>query len=153
MPVIHSESLAARSSNGETSGWKPESGSRTTDALGNRVIADVTFRRRWLPDPMSLVELYDRSLIQRRDRAAIEYDRCDGETASLTFGEIDARSNRLAQLLKSRGLSRGDRLGFYLGHRNEIIDLWVAARTRGGAPSRYPTRKKKESSPPLGSRA
>ena len=75
---------------------------------------------------MSLVELYDRSLIQRRDRVAIEYDRGDGGTASLTFGEIDARSNRLAQLLESRGLSRGDRLGFCLVNRIEIIDLWVA---------------------------
>ena len=48
---------------------------------------------------MSLLELYDRSLIGRRDRAAIEYDRPGGGTASLTFGELDARSNQLAQLL------------------------------------------------------
>src|ERR1019366_9587980 len=95
-------------------------------ALGNRVIPDVTFRRRWLPDPMSLVEPYDLSLTQRRDRVAIEYDRGDGGTASLTFGEIDARSNRLAQLLESRGLSRDDRLGFCLVNRVEIIDLWIA---------------------------
>jgi malonyl-CoA/methylmalonyl-CoA synthetase len=75
---------------------------------------------------MSLLDLYDLSLIGRRDRAAIEYDRAGGGTASLTFGELDARSNRLAQLLASRGLSRGDRLGFCLVNRVEIIDLWIA---------------------------
>src|ERR1019366_2762999 len=113
---------------GRPQGQKIEDRSRRTIwmALGRRILADVTFRRTWMPDPMSLVELYDRSLIQHRDRAAIEYDRGDGGTASLTFGEIDARSNRLAQLLKSRGLSRGDRLGFCLVNRIEIIDLWVA---------------------------
>ncbi len=74
----------------------------------------------------SLIELYDQSLIARRDRAAVEYDRADGGTASLTFGELDDRSNRLAQLLCSRGLKQGDRLGFYLVNRIEIVDLWIA---------------------------
>ncbi|HEX7545425.1 MAG TPA: AMP-binding protein [Gemmatimonadaceae bacterium] len=75
---------------------------------------------------MTLVELYDRSLTGRRDRAAIEVDRDGGGTASLTFGDLDARSNRLAQLLRARGLHRGDRLAFYLVNRVEIIDLWIA---------------------------
>jgi malonyl-CoA/methylmalonyl-CoA synthetase len=76
--------------------------------------------------PDTLLELYDRSLIARRDRAAVEYDRGDGTTGSLTFGEIDERSNRLAQLLSARGLQRGDRLGFDLVNRIEIVDLWIA---------------------------
>ncbi|HEY5491688.1 MAG TPA: class I adenylate-forming enzyme family protein, partial [Gemmatimonadaceae bacterium] len=80
---------------------------------------------------MSLLELYDRSLIGRRDRAAIEYDRPGGGPASLTFGELDARSNQLAQLLLTRGLKRGDRLGFYLVNRIEIIDLWIACMKLG----------------------
>ena len=76
---------------------------------------------------MTLTSLYDLSLAGRRDRVAIEYDRADGRgTASLTFGEIDARSNQLAHLLVARGLQRGDRLGFYLVNRVEIIDLWIA---------------------------
>jgi len=74
----------------------------------------------------SLVELYDRSLAGQRDKAAVEYDRAGGGTASLTFGELDDRSNRLANLLTSRGLKQGDRLAFFLVNRIEIVDLWIA---------------------------
>jgi malonyl-CoA/methylmalonyl-CoA synthetase len=74
----------------------------------------------------SLVELYARSLIARRDHPAVEYTRADGRTASLTFGELDSRSNRLAIVLAARGLNRGDRLGFFLVNRIEIVDLWIA---------------------------
>jgi malonyl-CoA/methylmalonyl-CoA synthetase len=82
---------------------------------------DAPYRR------MTLTGLFDQSLAERRERIAIEYDRADGTgTASLTFGEIDARSDRLAQLLAARGLKHGDRLGFYLVNRVEIIDLWIA---------------------------
>ncbi|MGH7655575.1 MAG: class I adenylate-forming enzyme family protein [Gemmatimonadaceae bacterium] len=76
--------------------------------------------------PGPLLQLYDRSLIERRELPAVEYDRGDGSRGSLTFGELDARSNRLAQLLALRGLARGDRLGFYLVNRIEIVDLWIA---------------------------
>ncbi|MFI5244038.1 MAG: class I adenylate-forming enzyme family protein [Gemmatimonadales bacterium] len=80
---------------------------------------------------MSLLDLYDYSLTGRRERPAIQYDRAGGGTASLTFGELDARSNRLAQLLSARGLRCGDRLGFCLGNRVEIIDLWIACMKLG----------------------
>jgi malonyl-CoA/methylmalonyl-CoA synthetase len=76
--------------------------------------------------PNSLIELYDSSLIGRRDAPAVEYERGDGTTGSLTFGELDARSSRLALLLAAHGLTRGDRLGFYLVNRIEIVDLWIA---------------------------
>ncbi|HEV8410885.1 MAG TPA: AMP-binding protein, partial [Gemmatimonadaceae bacterium] len=74
----------------------------------------------------SLIDLYSGSLIGRREHRAVEYTREDGRTASLTFGELDSRSNRLAIVLAARGLSRGDRLGFYLVNRIEIVDLWIA---------------------------
>ena len=80
---------------------------------------------------MSLVDLYDGSLIARRRQPAIEYDRPGGGTATLTFGEVDSRSNRLALLLAARGLSHGDRLAFFLANRVEIIDLWIACMKLG----------------------
>jgi malonyl-CoA/methylmalonyl-CoA synthetase len=80
---------------------------------------------------MSLTGLFDRSLVGRRDAPAVEYDRADGTRASLTFGELDARSNRLARLLAARGLGRGDRLAFCLANRVEIIDLWIACTKLG----------------------
>jgi malonyl-CoA/methylmalonyl-CoA synthetase len=75
---------------------------------------------------MQLLDLFSLSLSGRSSAAALEYDRLDGTTATITFGEIEARSNRLARLLAARGLSRGDRLGFYLPNRVEFIDFFLA---------------------------
>ena len=70
---------------------------------------------------MNLLELFDPSLIGRRDTVALEF-----ENATYTFGELDARSNRLAQLLLARGLKPGDRLCVYLANCVEMIDLYLA---------------------------
>jgi malonyl-CoA/methylmalonyl-CoA synthetase len=70
---------------------------------------------------MNLRDLFDLSLIGRRDQIALEWD-----GATYTYGEIDARSNRMAHSLTSRGLSRGDRLCVYLANRIELIDLYLA---------------------------
>jgi malonyl-CoA/methylmalonyl-CoA synthetase len=43
-----------------------------------------------------------------------------------TFGEIDARSNRMARALQARGLDKGDRLCVYLANSIEMIDLYLA---------------------------
>jgi malonyl-CoA/methylmalonyl-CoA synthetase len=43
-----------------------------------------------------------------------------------TFGEIDARSNRMAGALTSRGFAKGDRLCVYLANSIEMIDLYLA---------------------------
>ena len=75
---------------------------------------------------MQLTDLFDLSLIGRANTPALEYDLADGTTATLTFGDIEARSNRLAHLLAARGITRGDRLGFFLPNRVEFIDLFLA---------------------------
>jgi malonyl-CoA/methylmalonyl-CoA synthetase len=75
---------------------------------------------------MQLTDLFDLSLIGRATAAALEYDRGDGSAATLTFAELDARSNRMARLLAARGVQRGDRLGFFLPNRVEFIDLFLA---------------------------
>ncbi len=75
---------------------------------------------------MSLLELFDLSLRGRAAAPALEFEDAAGRQTSLTFGELDQRSDRLAQLLGTRGLVRGDRLAFYLVNRVEIIDLWLA---------------------------
>ena len=71
--------------------------------------------------PAPLLHLLDQSLLNRANRAALEFG-----DATFTFGEIEARSNRLAHVLRSRGLKRGDRLAFFLQNRVEVIDLWIA---------------------------
>ena len=80
---------------------------------------------------MSLTELFDPSLVGRRDAPALEYERSDGTRAFLTFGELEARSNRLARELTARGLGAGDRLAFFLANRVEIVDLWIACMKLG----------------------
>ena len=71
--------------------------------------------------PLNLTHLFDHSFLHRRDAIALE-----SESRTFTFGEIDARSNRLAQLLARRGLQRGDRLSVYLANCVELIDLYLA---------------------------
>jgi malonyl-CoA/methylmalonyl-CoA synthetase len=76
---------------------------------------------------MSLLDLYDLSLRGRRETPALDIDGPDGRVRTLTFGELDVRSDRFARLLASRGFVPGDRLAFCLPNRLAIIDLWLAA--------------------------
>lgn len=70
---------------------------------------------------MNLTTLFDLSLRGRRDEVALEF-----EGAAWTFGEIDSRSNRMAQALLARGFAPGDRLCVYLANCPEMIDLYLA---------------------------
>ena len=70
---------------------------------------------------MNLNDLFALSFQGRRDKIALEFE---GET--FTFGDIDARGNRMAHLLSTRGLSVGDRLCVYLANSPEMIDVFLA---------------------------
>ncbi|HKX00570.1 MAG TPA: AMP-binding protein [Bryobacteraceae bacterium] len=75
---------------------------------------------------MNLAQLFDLSLVGRRETQAIEFVASDGRRESCTFGELDDRSNRLARVLAAGGFAPGDRLCVYLGNGLEIIDLFLA---------------------------
>src|SRR5262245_57619156 len=75
---------------------------------------------------MQLLDLFDLSLKGRASAEALEYDCAEASVANLTFGELDARSDRLARLITSRGIARGDRLCFFMPNRVEFIDLFLA---------------------------
>jgi len=70
---------------------------------------------------LNLNHLFDLSLIGRRDAPALEF-----QGAVFTFGELDARSNRMARLFAHRGLRAGDRLSVYLPNCLETIDVYLA---------------------------
>jgi len=70
---------------------------------------------------VNLRQLFDLSLNTRRDAVGLEWS-----GAEFTFGEIDARSDRMAAALAARGLSRGDRVCVYLANRIELIDVFIA---------------------------
>jgi malonyl-CoA/methylmalonyl-CoA synthetase len=75
---------------------------------------------------MSLLALYDRSLLGRAASPALDCVDATGTPLALTFGALEERSNRVAHALRARGVQAGDRLAFYLTNRVEIIDLWLA---------------------------
>ncbi len=70
---------------------------------------------------VNLTQLFDLSFQGRRNTIALEFA---GNT--YTFGDIDERSNRMAALLRDRGLATGDRLCVYLANCLEMIDLYLA---------------------------
>jgi len=70
---------------------------------------------------VNLLHLFDHSLVDRRDVAALEWM---GET--YTFGDLEARSNRVANALLARGFVKGDRLCVHMANRVELIDLFLA---------------------------
>jgi malonyl-CoA/methylmalonyl-CoA synthetase len=70
---------------------------------------------------MNLRQWFDLTFAPRANEEALEWG---GNV--YTFGEIDARSNRMARALLARGLGKGDRLCVYLANSIEIIDLYLA---------------------------
>ena len=74
---------------------------------------------------MHLTSLFDRSLLDRADRVALEHVDASGTLRTLTFAEVEARANRMAHELTARGLSTGDRLCAHLANRVEFIDLFL----------------------------
>src|SRR5438552_19154632 len=70
---------------------------------------------------MNLVDLFDATLIGRKNDLALEYE---GRTS--TFGDIELRSNRIANFLRSQGFEPGDRLCVYLANSPEFIDIYLA---------------------------
>src|SRR4030095_16247868 len=75
---------------------------------------------------MNLVDLFHSSLAGRCDNPAHEWRHPDATLETWTFGELDIRSNRLAHLVRQRGLCQGDRLAVYLSNCVELIDLYLA---------------------------
>lgn len=76
---------------------------------------------------MSLLPLYDRSLLAHASRPALEFDVAGGARRELTFGELESRSNQLARAFRARGLRKGDRMAVFLEQRIDVIDVWLAA--------------------------
>jgi malonyl-CoA/methylmalonyl-CoA synthetase len=75
---------------------------------------------------MTLLALFDQTLLQHPSRSALEAPASDGTTHSYSFPDLELRSNRLALVLRDRGVTPGDRIAFLLHNRVEIVDLWLA---------------------------
>ncbi|MDP9114074.1 MAG: AMP-binding protein [Acidobacteriota bacterium] len=70
---------------------------------------------------MNLRNWFELTFTHRARQEALEW-----AGSVYTFGEIDARSNRMARALTARRLTKGDRLCVYLANCIEFIDLYLA---------------------------
>ena len=70
---------------------------------------------------MNLRNWFDLTFANRGSDEGLEWN-----GVTYTFGEIDARGNRMARALAARGLAKGDRLCVYLANSVEFIDLYLA---------------------------
>lgn len=70
---------------------------------------------------MNLRDTFRASLEGRASEPALDWR---GE--SFSFGEIEARSNRMAQALRAGGLSKGDRLCVWLANSIDLVDIYLA---------------------------
>src|SRR5436190_19444952 len=75
---------------------------------------------------MSLPELFAPTFRDRAHAVALEW-----ACQEYTFGDLDARANRMAAALAARGLAQGDRLALQIPNRLEYIDLFLAATRLG----------------------
>jgi malonyl-CoA/methylmalonyl-CoA synthetase len=75
---------------------------------------------------MQLADLFDLSLVGRKTTPAIDYDSADGTVGTLTFGELDLRSRRMALALQQRGVRAGDRVALHLANCLEFIEVFLA---------------------------
>lgn len=71
------------------------------------------------------------ALVSRSARAFAQRVAVKTPTRSLTYAELERRSNRLANALLGMGLQRGDRVGIYLPNRPEIVEVELACYKAG----------------------
>ncbi|MBI4785952.1 MAG: AMP-binding protein [Chloroflexi bacterium] len=70
---------------------------------------------------MNLIDLFRINFTARANVPAIHF-----EGRTLTFGELDAQSNRVARAFQRLGLQKGDRVAFYLNNSVELILAYLA---------------------------
>ncbi len=75
-----------------------------------------------------LEELFERQVDRDSKRVAVV-----GDEGSLTYAEVERRANRLANLLRSCGVSRGSRVGVYLRRGLEMVPTLLGVLKAGGS--------------------
>jgi acetyl-CoA synthetase len=72
------------------------------------------------------VDICDRWAHAEPDRLAILHVRPDRRTDQISFGALRATSNRLANLLRARGVARGDRVAIFMPQAPEVAAAHIA---------------------------
>jgi malonyl-CoA/methylmalonyl-CoA synthetase len=74
---------------------------------------------------MNLHTLFAIAAQRTPDKIALEFA-TDSTSQTLSYAELYAASDRLAAGLKQRGISKGDRVAFFLGNRPEFVIAYLA---------------------------
>jgi acetyl-CoA synthetase len=72
------------------------------------------------------VDVCDRWAAREPDRLAILYVRPDGRRDEISFGALRDTSNRLAHVLRARGVTRGDRVAIFMPQAPEVAAAHIA---------------------------
>jgi amino acid adenylation domain-containing protein len=99
-----------------------------TDAERYRVLVEWNDTARPCPSDQCVHELVEEQAAQNPFALAVEH-----ESLQLTFGELNARANQLAQLLQSKGVGRGVPVGVCLRRSLELPVALLAVLKAGGA--------------------
>lgn len=76
---------------------------------------------------LSIADLLERAVAAERERVMVTFtDDCD-----YTVGEIWDRAVRVARGLRNAGVTRGDRVGIFVGNRVEILTAWFGTFVAG----------------------
>jgi acetyl-CoA synthetase len=82
---------------------------------------------RWhVPTSFNISEVCCRRWAGDASRIAIHYEEDNGRTATLTYAELQRQANRLANLLRTLGVERGDRVAIILPQRPETAIAHIA---------------------------
>ena len=75
---------------------------------------------------MDLLHFFDLSLVDRRDSVGLEIQSGSSSLTTLTFGELEIRSNQWAHFFHQQGLIQGDRLCVYLPSGLDFLLAYLA---------------------------
>ena len=104
-------------------------GSRTMPALPQARDYDALIRQfRWnIPARYNIgVDVCDRWAAAEPQRLAILHVHPDGREDAVTFGALREQSNRLANVLRAHGVTRGDRVAIFLPQSPDVAAAHVA---------------------------
>jgi malonyl-CoA/methylmalonyl-CoA synthetase len=106
--------------------WAGAGGVSIGSAGGRHAVADrlPCYPRR--VDQGPLLGLFEASLVGRAAEPGLDLGPPGGPVETLTFGEIAARSERMASVLLARGVRAGDRLAVQLPNGLPFLDLFLA---------------------------
>ncbi|HEY3740745.1 MAG TPA: amino acid adenylation domain-containing protein [Bryobacteraceae bacterium] len=99
-----------------------------TPAERQRLLVDWNSTSAEYPRESCIHELFEQTALKTPDAIAIEF-----EKQTLTFGELDAAANRLANYLTTRGAGPGSLVGIYLDRSIEMVTALLAILKTGAA--------------------